>query len=568
MKKLSNNSKESFLFSVSRLGRYGTGLKTGNRKLKTVFSLLFIVSLFAVLPSIVSVAWAETDIILPVTSLVTVPSSPNGTNGWYITSPIVALSINEPGITYYSWASSTGPWTTYSASFSAPEGENTLYYFSIDTAGNSEIVKSQLIKTDTFPPSAGIFTPSEGATVAGTTSIVGTVSDSNFLQYTLEYGAGKRPADRYQSYPFTGLDHGTWWRTISTSTTPVSGGILAAWDTTVLDNSFHTLRLIVKDEAGNTSVRLRHVRTENSGNLYFEEVTMDPFDVLPDISADGQKIAFTSDRLGNMDTWFMNADGSDLSAIPMQSDDRHPSFSPDGQQIVFMSDITGTFDIWKINVDGTGLTQLTNTPFLESIPTWSHDGQRIVYTSDVNGNNDIFIMNSDGTSQTNLTASPADDYVPDISPDGTKIVFRSNRAGNYDIWMMNSDGTGLYQVTTEPSEEHHPSFSPDGQKIVFQSSTSGNTDIWTVNVDGTNPQKLTDDPAPDAVATWSADGSKIVFASGRSGLCDIYSMNPDGTDQQRLTFSTDDFIPDINYDSSKIAFASNRARNYTSTLST
>jgi Tol biopolymer transport system component/subtilase family serine protease len=505
--------------------------------------------------------------VSPITLISSSPSSPNGANGWFITTPTITLSSDEPGTIYYRWDSSALPgdpgWITYLSPFGAPEGEHTLYYYSADTVGNPGTVNSQVIKVDTNVPWVDISSPSEGTTVSGSVSIDGIAYDANFLQYTIEYGAGKRPLDRYASAPFAGLAYGTWWRTIAVSNVPVSGGVLASWDTTVLDNSHHTLRLIARDNAGNTSFRLLRVRIGNSGRPYFEEVTTDPLDILPDISADGEKIAFTSDKLGTLDTWLMNADGTGLVAIPLPSDDRHPSLSPDGQQVVFTSDRGGSLDIWKMNIDGTGLTQLTNSASSENVSTWSHDGQKIVYASDINGNNDIFIMNPDGTSQANLTNDPADDWQPDISPDGTKIVFHSNRAGSYDIWMMNTDGTGLYRVTTDSSSEQHPSFSPDGQRIVFNSGKAGNADIWIMNMDGSNLQRLTDDPAPDAVPTWSPDGSRIVFASGRSGLCDIYSMNTDGSNLQRLTFSTDDSAADINYDSSQIAFTSNRARNYT-----
>ncbi len=363
------------------------------------------------------------------------------------------------------------------------------------------------------------------------------------------------------------MAYGTWWRNITTSSSQVSGGTLASWDTTTLDNSYHTLRLIVKDEAGNTSVQLIAVKTGNSGRFNMEEVTTDPLDIIPDITADGQKIAFTSDRMGYLDTWIMNSDGTNLSSsLTSTSDDRHPSFSPDGQKIVFMSDRSGSgnFDIYKQNIDGTELTQLTSGSSFESVPTWSADGQKIVYASDQHGSNDIFIMNSDGEGQTRLTTSSANDWFPDISPDGQKIVFDSNRNGSYDIFSMNSNGTGLTQLTNLQSNERHPSFSPDGQKIVFQLSRAGDNNIWAMNVDGTNLQKLTDDSAPDAVPTWAPDNSKIVYASSRSGLCDIYTMNIDGTNEQRVSFSVRDFVPDINHDSSKVAFSSTRARDYTS----
>ena len=93
----------------------------------------------------------------PITSLSSSPSSPDGINGWFKTTPTLTLSRNEPGSTYYKWNVSLPPgdpgWDEYEFPITALEGENTLYYYSEDTAENSELVKSQQIKVDTQSPS-------------------------------------------------------------------------------------------------------------------------------------------------------------------------------------------------------------------------------------------------------------------------------------------------------------------------------------------------------------------------------------------------------------------------------
>ena len=116
------------------------------------------------------------DITAPITTLSTIPSSPDGNGGWFKTTPSITLTSNEPGTTYYSWTSSSGPWTTYSAPFDAPSGVNTLYYYSVDTAGNSETVKSQLFKVDTIAPTTTASPP--GGTHVSAQSITLTCNDS------------------------------------------------------------------------------------------------------------------------------------------------------------------------------------------------------------------------------------------------------------------------------------------------------------------------------------------------------------------------------------------------------
>lgn len=89
----------------------------------------------------------------PTTTLSSTPSSPDGTNGWYRTAPSITLTSNEPGTSYYKWHFEPD-WTIYTSPLTAPQGNNTLYYYSIDTAGNPELVQSEGFLVDSVSPSA------------------------------------------------------------------------------------------------------------------------------------------------------------------------------------------------------------------------------------------------------------------------------------------------------------------------------------------------------------------------------------------------------------------------------
>ena len=65
---------------------------------------------------------------------------PTGDNGWYkATAPNFSLQPNEIAETYYQW-DTTDPqgWILYDDSMPIPEGEHTLYYYSVDTVGSIE----------------------------------------------------------------------------------------------------------------------------------------------------------------------------------------------------------------------------------------------------------------------------------------------------------------------------------------------------------------------------------------------------------------------------------------------
>lgn len=84
--------------------------------------------------------------------------------------------------------------------------------------------------------------------------------------------------------------------------------------------------------------------------------------ITPAVSADGQHIAFASDRSGQLNLWMMNADGSAPVALTHDKDARYvdPSWAPDGRSIAVVrrSPVRGygvyfpRTEIWLIPTDG------------------------------------------------------------------------------------------------------------------------------------------------------------------------------------------------------------------------
>ncbi len=95
----------------------------------------------------------STDDTAPVTTLSANPLLPDGDNDWYRSKPVITLSADEPGMTFYAW-SELGPWQTYTGTVnSVIDGARTLWYYSVDPAGNLEADNSALFKVDTTAPS-------------------------------------------------------------------------------------------------------------------------------------------------------------------------------------------------------------------------------------------------------------------------------------------------------------------------------------------------------------------------------------------------------------------------------
>jgi Tol biopolymer transport system component len=89
-----------------------------------------------------------------------------------------------------------------------------------------------------------------------------------------------------------------------------------------------------------------------------------------------------------------------------------PAWSPDGTRIAFHSDRDGDMDIYVVSVDRSDIVRLTDNEATDVYPTWSPDGTRIAFASDRDGNLEIYVMNADGTEQTRMTDNSAIDYLP------------------------------------------------------------------------------------------------------------------------------------------------------------
>ncbi len=258
------------------------------------------------------------------------------------------------------------------------------------------------------------------------------------------------------------------------------------------------------------------------------------------------KIAFVSERDGNLEIYSMNSDGSAQTNLTKNAArDFQPAWAPDGSKVAFTSDRSGgNWDIWVVNADGTGVIRLTTDPALDYNPAWSADGTKIAWNSGRNSTQ-IWTMNADGTNQVQLTHDTVTDRHPKWSPDGTKIAFESYR-GNWEIFVVNADGTGETRLTNDTAYDFEPDWAPDGSRIAWRTGRfDGVGDIAVMNPDGTGIVNLTNDPAYDREPGWSPDGAKIVYASVQGGDFDIRVMNADGSGQANLTTSAaNDYDPD------------------------
>src|SRR3546814_3957527 len=73
-----------------------------------------------------------------------------------------------------------------------------------------------------------------------------------------------------------------------------------------------------------------------------------------------------------------------------------PRFSPDGNQVVMSLARNGVTDIYRMDLRTRQVTQLTNSPSIDTSPSYSPDGTQITFNSDRGGTQQPYVMAANG----------------------------------------------------------------------------------------------------------------------------------------------------------------------------
>ncbi|HMB89696.1 MAG TPA: DPP IV N-terminal domain-containing protein [Rhodothermales bacterium] len=288
--------------------------------------------------------------------------------------------------------------------------------------------------------------------------------------------------------------------------------------------------------------------------------------LFPDLSRHQHRLAYVQNT-GETNIWRVQI-GDDSSAAPLVVSTRwdlHPQFSPDGSRIAFTSNRSGSYDIWRSDHDGSNAVRLTSFggPFT-STPRWSPDGTHLVFTARSNGQADLYTIDADGMNPRQLTTSSSDEMAASWSPNGGWIYFSSNRSGSWNVWRIPAAGGKAKRITTE--DGFGPRVSPDGRWVYYAKHNAAG--LWRIPLAGGEEEQVLGAFDPRDWGSWTIHDAGLYylqrgqptilayrdFATGRTdtlftparrvpGMDPAFAVSPDG--QWLLFGQVDRFDSDL-----------------------
>ncbi len=190
-------------------------------------------------------------------------------------------------------------------------------------------------------------------------------------------------------------------------------------------------------------------------------------DFMPVWSKNGEKIAFASNRYGNMDIFLAAASGGELKRLTFHSVDEYPySFTSNDMAIIF------------------GATRHDPSPS-RLYPTLSQP--------------ELYLVPITGGIVKQVLPVPAE--AVSVSGNGLFFAFHDKKGGENewrkhhqssiarDIWLYDVHNQKYTQLTTFKGEDRNPVFAPDNTQLYFLREDNGNFNVYSLSIGNPNDIK-------------------------------------------------------------------------------
>ncbi len=259
-------------------------------------------------------------------------------------------------------------------------------------------------------------------------------------------------------------------------------------------------------------------------------------------AASGGRLLFSS-LSRNLDVWSLPADtnratvtGEIVQLTRSSAEDSSPSVSGDGTRMAFESNRTGQLVVWTKDLLTGQERQITETPSAENQPRISRDGSKVAYSivSYRFGTFDTYVVPFNGGTPEKVCDGCA--TACDWSPDGQTIIFQKLRPAPPHLGLLNIVTREKAILVQHPKNEiWNGYFSPDGRWVSFGMIVGPGPQHAQFVVpfrDGAlgKPQEW----VPTSNTKWSADGNRLYGLSRADGFYCIWVQRLDAVSKRML----------------------------------
>jgi serine/threonine-protein kinase len=254
------------------------------------------------------------------------------------------------------------------------------------------------------------------------------------------------------------------------------------------------------------------------------------------VSPNGKRLAFVNDDDKEAIVWIYDLSGtSTMQRLTSGGNSRFPIWTSDSKRVAFQSDRDGDLAIFWQPADGGTPERLTRPDQGESHApeSWSPKGDSFLFS--VTKGSDVSLWTFSLQERKATPFGAVHSSTPTnaaFSPDGKWVAYQSTQRGMTTIYVQPFPATGAtYQVLGKGSDSpHHPRWSPDGKELFYDTNP---------NVAGFEAVSVTAQPT---FAFGNAVAVPKLFLMAGPTLRTPYDITPDGRLVGRITAGQREYI--------------------------
>lgn len=251
------------------------------------------------------------------------------------------------------------------------------------------------------------------------------------------------------------------------------------------------------------------------------------------------RLLFALEKDGRPQIYSADLEGKRIIQL-VKENSSYPAPSADGEQLAFVSDRDGNEDIYISSWDGTDPRRLTTAPGPDIHPAW---GRNTIFYTSTQGKGDSSVQNissvpSSGGTPTQITSFEGRNHSPSISSKGEVLAFATDR-----FWP----GSDICLFDLKTKKEHcllsgsrpfiRPRVSPSGESLSYTFGEKSNYDVGLVSIKTRKQQTVAADGAKEYDSAWSPDEKRLAFISEEGGTFSIKVLSLDNEAEETVVES-------------------------------